>query len=178
LLRQIPNLVSCARFLLAPLVVWAILAGDDRLALVLAMAGALTDALDGALARGFGWVSRTGVLLDPLADKFFIGSIFLTLWLARGESVAALVLARDAAILGGALWVKRKRTVSEFPPTLLGKASTAVQLAWLAGYLSRVPHFAILNTAMIALTLLSGADYIRAGIRMLQENRETPRDRN
>lgn len=171
LLRQIPNLVSCSRFLLAPLAVWAILAGDDRSALWIALAGAATDALDGALARAFGWVSPIGVMLDPLADKFFIGSIFLALWIDRGEALAALVLARDLAILGGALWVRYKLGPGELPPTRLGKLSTVVQLCWLGGYLAAAPWLSGLSALMIVTTLASGAGYLHVGWKMLTEKR-------
>ena len=76
--RHLPNLLTAARVLLALPVALAIGYRDYRTALVLAALAALTDAFDGFLARRFAWQSRLGELLDPLADKLLLVTLYRT----------------------------------------------------------------------------------------------------
>lgn len=68
-MKHIPNIISCLRILLIPLFVWQMLEGNLYAAGGILLASGLTDALDGFLARRFGWVSAVGKVLDPAADK-------------------------------------------------------------------------------------------------------------
>ncbi len=70
---SIPNLITLGRILLVPVVVWAITAGEMRVAFVLFLAAGISDAVDGFLAKRFGMATELGAYLDPLADKAMLG---------------------------------------------------------------------------------------------------------
>src|SRR4051794_21404959 len=76
-LLTLPNLVTIARILLVPVMVWAIAGGEMKIAVILFIAAGLSDAIDGFLAKRFGMTSELGAYLDPLADKVLIVSIYI-----------------------------------------------------------------------------------------------------
>lgn len=126
----LPNLLTLLRLLLTPLVVNFILVRNYRAALFALVVAGFTDALDGWLARRFRWSSRLGALVDPLADKLLLVASYLAM-AASGLApvwLAALIVARDAAILlfATAMLVLGKRR--SFPPSVWGKVSTFFQI--------------------------------------------------
>jgi cardiolipin synthase len=149
--------------------VWSLHAERYRLALALiALAGA-TDALDGLLARRFAWDSRLGSILDPLADKLMLVSIYAALaWLGHLPVwLAALVVARDIVIVAGAVAFHFLVGVVTMAPTLAGKANTAVQLTLIGvviGRLAGLPFPGWLGESLVWLTavttLWSGVHYV------------------
>jgi len=178
MLRHLPNLISVSRFLLTPFAVQAILAREDTLAFWLCLVAGATDFLDGGLARRWGTVSKLGALLDPAADKFMLDAIYLTFWMARDFEPGLMVIARDLAIVLGALALFAVARVKEFPPTWLGKLSTVVQIAWVL--IALHPWGAAMRPAatwaLIALTVASGLDYIRVGWRLYLATRRITTD--
>jgi len=133
--RSIPNALTIARFLAIPVFVWLYLdAGDGPAwgAAVFFAAAALTDQLDGYLARRWHVESRFGKVADPLADRLMIGTAaILMLATDRIPILAALViLGRDVALILG------YRILSpggyELEVTFLGKLATWVLYAALA----------------------------------------------
>ena len=102
---DIPNLITVGRILLVAPVAWALMVQNFSLALILFFVAGVSDAVDGFLAKRFGWTSRLGALLDPLADKFLLVTCYavlawndlLPVWLL------VLVLTRDLLIVGGAV---------------------------------------------------------------------------
>ena len=76
---SIPNLITLARILLVPVVVWAIATGQMYFAFLLFLAAGISDAVDGFLAKRFGMKTELGAYLDPLADKVLIVSIYVAL---------------------------------------------------------------------------------------------------
>ncbi len=155
--------------MLTPPAVWALIANDDNLALWLCLFAGSTDFLDGFLARRLGVVSRAGAILDPLADKFMLDALYLAAWLWRGVGAGAIVVARDLLIVGGSLLIHAKTGRRDFPPTASGKLSTVIQIGWLVAYLAHSPGLQWMTWILIAVTLISGLDYARAGWRMLRE---------
>lgn len=71
-LRYLPNFLSLLRIVLIPLIILLSLGGWPAYAFAVYAIGALTDFLDGQLARRFGWHSHFGAILDPVADKLFV----------------------------------------------------------------------------------------------------------
>jgi cardiolipin synthase len=133
LLRQIPNILTAIRIVLAPLTAYLLVQGQDLAALfVFAFAGG-SDALDGFLARRFGLVSRFGEYLDPAADKLLMLACFITLTMMGYTPLwlTALVIGRDVAIvLGvGIAWLFSLPVKIE--PLMVGKASTVVQVGYI-----------------------------------------------
>ena len=78
-LRHLPNIISSLRIVLVIPIAWSLL--QHRLGLTLAMFGvaALSDAADGFLAKRFGWQSAAGAVLDPIADKLLLATMFVVL---------------------------------------------------------------------------------------------------
>jgi len=76
---SIPNLITLGRILLVPVVVWAITAGEMRIAFLLFLAAGISDAVDGFLAKRFGMTTELGAYLDPLADKAMLVSMYVAL---------------------------------------------------------------------------------------------------
>ncbi len=98
---SIPNLITLARILLVPVLVWAIASDQIRIAFGLFLAAGLSDAIDGFLAKRFGMATVLGAYLDPLADKAMLVSIYVMLAVA-GTLPLWLVIAvvsRDLMIL-------------------------------------------------------------------------------
>ena len=78
----IPNLITLGRIILVPIVVWAITSGEMRAAFFLFVAAGISDAVDGFLAKRLHMTSELGALIDPLADKALIVSIYVALSIA------------------------------------------------------------------------------------------------
>jgi cardiolipin synthase (CMP-forming) len=94
--RHIPNILTVLRLLVTPVILERIWAGDLDVALILFFVTGMTDTIDGTLARRFGWSSRFGQLIDPLADKALLTGTFLVMGLrgflppwSSGPSLAA-----------------------------------------------------------------------------------------
>jgi cardiolipin synthase len=128
--QDIPNIISALRLLAVVPFVWLLLEQELGWALALFAVAGVSDGVDGFLAKHYGWQSRLGGILDPLADKALLVSAFLVLgsldlipvWL-----VAAAVL-RDLVIVGGALIYNYLVEEVEASPTLTSKLNTLIQL--------------------------------------------------
>ena len=133
------NLVTLLRLLLVPGIIQAIFTGRHSLALSLFATAALTDVVDGALARRFGMATQTGAYLDPIADKCLLSGVFLSLAVTHMVPwwAVAVILGRDIYILGAVIAVMLFTSVRKFPPSAWGKASTFVQISTVVLWMSR-----------------------------------------
>jgi cardiolipin synthase (CMP-forming) len=127
---SIPNLITLGRIILVPIVVWAIMSEEMRLAFFLFLAAGISDAVDGFLAKRFRMASELGAYLDPLADKALIVSIYVALGIAGALpiSLVILVVSRDIMIISGFMlsWlVGRPMPVRPLP---VSKANTVAQI--------------------------------------------------
>ncbi len=122
----LPNLVSVARILLAPVILVMLFAQERGWAVVLYGLSLATDWLDGFLARRFSMESDAGRVLDPLADNVVAGAVAVALAI-RGEMpwwVVGILLVRDVGLIAGAVAVTRRG--EEMPPAnVLAKVSFA-----------------------------------------------------
>lgn len=126
----IPNLLSFLRLLLIPVFIWVALGPeDDSLAFWLLAFSAVTDWLDGIIARRFDMVSRVGQLLDPIADRLFVASTIIVLALREIVPwwLVIVLLARDVVMFFVQLYVHRQG-VEPLPVHYVGKAATACLL--------------------------------------------------
>jgi cardiolipin synthase (CMP-forming) len=127
---SIPNLVTLGRIILVPIVVWAITSGEMRAAFFLFVAAGISDAVDGFLAKRFHMTSELGALIDPLADKALIVSIYVALGIAGALpiSLVILVVSRDIMIISGFMlsWVVGKPM--PIRPHPVSKANTVAQI--------------------------------------------------
>jgi cardiolipin synthase (CMP-forming) len=168
-LKQVPNLLTAARLLAAPYILYLLWTGEYRAALVWFSIASATDVLDGFLARQFQAGSKIGALMDPVADKVLLSGSFLTLGLRQVIPfwLMAIVLGRDLLILGFAIIALARRIRREFPPSVWGKASTFSQIAYVlfaVGYEASITPLIVttmLGWIAATLTLWSGIDYFR-----------------
>jgi len=126
---NLPNAITIARFLLVPVVVWAIAAHQMQVAFWLFAAAAISDMLDGFLAKKFGMASEFGAHLDPLADKAMLMSIYVMLAIA-GTLPLWLVIAvvsRDLMILAAIMLSWLMDRPLEIRPLMVSKANTVAQ---------------------------------------------------
>ncbi len=163
-----PNRLTLLRVLLIP-VCLVFLSIDTPLcqvvALIVLIAAALTDWLDGHLARRWGLITNFGKFLDPVADKLLVLCVMVTLCgLGRFPAWACvIVLFRELAVDGLRLVaVEQGRVIAAGP---LGKTKTTLQLLTLVVYVLKNQPFApfpmdsILLAAAMVMTLVSGVDY-------------------
>lgn len=128
--QDLPNIISLMRLLAVMPVLYLLLEREFGWALFLFAAAGFSDGLDGFLAKHYGWQSRLGGILDPLADKVLLVASFLVLgalmlipvWL-----VSAVVF-RDLLIVGGAVLYNYRVEEVEAAPTLMSKLNTALQI--------------------------------------------------
>ncbi|MGW8310820.1 MAG: CDP-alcohol phosphatidyltransferase family protein [Thiogranum sp.] len=166
---DIPNVITVFRILLVAPVAWVLLRHEFALALVLFFIAGLSDALDGFLAKHFGWTSRLGAMLDPLADKALLVACYasltwvglLPLWLL------ALVVLRDVVIVTGAVVYNFRIRRLEAEPTLISKFNTLLQILLVLLVIVRqlapwVEEFWVhtLTYAVTVSVVWSGLDYV------------------
>jgi len=170
-LRHLPNLICLARIALVWPVVGALQAGNYNLALGLFALAAVSDGLDGFLAKRFNWTSELGKVLDPVADKLLLMAVFIVgTWngLVPGW-LAATAIARDVMIGLGALIFMMWFGPLRGRPSVISKINTLFQLCYLLGVMTNAaagfpPQGMLQALALVTLitTVLSGADYILA----------------
>ncbi len=128
MLRNLPNILTIFRMLaVIPLVYWLV-NGAYQPALILAFIAGISDWVDGVLARRYGWTSRFGGIVDPLADKLMLVSITMVLAFT-GEFplwLAVLIIVRDAVIVSGGVLYKHWFGRVEVSPFKLSKWNTAL----------------------------------------------------
>lgn len=169
-----PNIISLARILLVPLVVWLIITGELQLAFLGMLVAGLSDAADGVLAKRFNWTTELGAYLDPLADKLLLVSIFVALGAMHylPSWVAILVVSRDVMIVVAVVlsWMLGKPL--RMHPLMISKINTAAQILLAAFTLANAGFGLGLETALTllvfvtaALTAASASAYLRTWMR-------------
>jgi cardiolipin synthase (CMP-forming) len=175
---NLANLFTLLRVALVPFVVSDIIHGLHRRALTLFFISAVTDVIDGALARSSSGITQAGAYLDPIADKCLMSGVFLALWAAEivpGWFVG-IVFGRDLLILAGALAIMSLTKVRSFPPSRWGKLSTFVQIvaaiSWMTQNAWPNPVFEGIARAMlwvcVAFAIASGIDYTWRGVHLFR----------
>ena len=173
---NLPNLISLGRLLLVPLAIWLILGGRYGGAFWVFIIAGVSDALDGFIAKRFDRRTRFGALLDPIADKALLVSVYVTLGLAHQlwTSLVILVVFRDVLIVGGFLLIQAFAVPKQYDPLYISKINTGLQIALVAFVLARLGLGAdahciddVLSYAVIATTVLSGLSYIVRWARIL-----------
>jgi cardiolipin synthase len=173
-LRFLPNLLCVLRMLLVYPVARGILTGAYPAVMALFALAAFTDALDGFLAKRFGWTSELGKLLDPLADKLLLVTVFICLSVVGLAPwwLTALVLLRDLVIVFGALTFKVLFGPVRGAPSAASKINTFFQIVFCLAAVAEAayawPSPAVVITAgalVVVTTAVSGIDYTLIYIR-------------
>jgi cardiolipin synthase (CMP-forming) len=167
-LLTVPNIITFARLCAVPLAVWLVLQRRIEEAFYLFVAAGLSDAVDGWLARR-GAASALGALLDPVADKALLVTMYVTLAAvsALPSWLAILVVFRDALIVGGVVCLAVLGQPVRIRPLLISKLNTALQIVLIAvtlllgGFNLVAPILiTVLVWAVAASTLASGGAYV------------------
>ena len=129
----IPNLLSLIRIGLVYPILNNIFLGNFEVSIILFVIAALTDALDGFLARKMDWQTDLGVILDPVADKVLLSGTIFIFWLNEliPFYIFIIFIARDIMILLGAA-IQMSVIESNTPlPNYLGKLTTGTQIIYI-----------------------------------------------
>jgi len=176
---NLPNAITIIRILLIPLFLYKVIQGEMVFATVVYLTAAISDGLDGFIARVWDLKTELGSFLDPMADKLLVTTSFVTLsvldiiplWLALA------VISRDIIIVGGSLLVYLMKNELTIRPQVIGKVTTFFQFSYillvLVGSISDIPILMKLHGPMEVitggLTILSLAVYIRDGFKALED---------
>jgi cardiolipin synthase (CMP-forming) len=180
-MRWLPNLLTWARIVLTPVVIYTVVWRECAFALPVTLVAGFTDTADGYFARRFGAETRLGAWLDPIADKFLLVSLYVSFGLAKLVPVwlVWLVVGRDVLILAVAGVAILTTPVRDFPPTVWGKLSTVIQICasvLLVASCSALPSAAALVDAAVWLvaagTAWSGIHYAGRAVAMFRSVQE------
>lgn len=178
---NLPNLLTILRILLTPILVILLMQRRLDAATGLFAIAAVTDALDGLIARRFNQKTQTGAILDPVADKFLLISAYLTLsaidliptWLT------ILVISRDVIIMAGIIILFLFQNGVEIRPSIISKATTVLQLLTILLVMAQNHLIIIISGITIGiqfiywltatLTVISGLHYMAIGVALLNK---------
>jgi len=171
---NIPNTLTITRIVIIPILITTIIYNQYLYALFLFAVAALTDMLDGLLARLTNQKTALGTFLDPLADKFLLVSSFIIFsvngWIPKWFAV--IVISRDIIVVIGCFLLYMITNTLKVEPVFLGKAAIALELF--------IPAYVLLNLNVItlppvhdiffmlsaALSAISGFQYIYKGFKL------------
>jgi cardiolipin synthase (CMP-forming) len=166
---NIANIITVARLLSVPVVLYCLLHGDMQLAFYVFLFAGLSDAVDGVIARRFDLQTELGAFMDPIADKLLMVSVFVMLaWLGLiPDWIVFLAVTRDALIVGAILVASLIGNPIRVAPLMVSKVNTAAQILLIVTVLSDQAFGLGLNsfvTILLYLTALltfaSGASYL------------------
>ncbi|MCD5412010.1 CDP-alcohol phosphatidyltransferase family protein [Thermodesulfovibrionales bacterium] len=174
---SIPNAITLFRILIMPFFVAALLYERYDYALALFAVAAISDALDGLVARITKQKTIIGAFLDPLADKCILVIAFILLslqyWMPKWLTI--IVVSRDLIIVIGWLLLYLGYHITKIEPSILGKITSASQFLIVAYLLLSIniqnipPPGDWMFWAVAALTIVSGFQYVRRALRQLNE---------
>ena len=173
-LFTLPNVITFGRLCAVPAAVWLIVQHRLDLAFLVFVGAGVSDAVDGWLARVLHARSQLGAILDPIADKALLVSVYVTL-AAIGvlpDWLAILVVFRDLVIVGGVILLFVMGQPPVIKPLLISKLNTALQIG-LAALALLLAGFGLkadwllwsLMWCVAATTFASGAAYVTAAAR-------------
>ena len=179
---NLPNALTLLRILAVPVVVVALLVempNGDIIAAAVFAAAALTDGLDGYIARSRNSITTFGKLMDPLADKLLIiGALVSLVSLGRLEAwVAMVIIAREVAVtILRTIAAERGLVIAA---SWLGKAKTVLQIGAVIALIATNPSpvwVDVLVYLALVVTVVSGADYF-FGLRKRIEEQQRQKER-
>jgi len=170
-------MLTIMRILLTPLFVIFLLRDMFSFALLVFSIAAVSDGLDGLLARYFNQYSVLGAYLDPIADKLLLVSAFVSLAVLKiiPPWLTVIVISRDIMIVIGILIFAMTDIPIEMKPSLVSKCTTVAQLftIFLTLLDPQLPGVLIIKQSLFwitaGLTITSGLHYIYFGLNVLQK---------
>lgn len=173
---NLPNAITFGRLLTVPIAVYLMMQSEFLAAFILFVVAGVSDALDGYIAKQWNQATTLGALLDPVADKTLLVSVYITLGLQGHVPnwIVVLVVFRDLIIVGGVILLFIVRLEVRMRPLIISKINTAAQIALAAIVLAKLGlelDIAEVSTTMIyvvaATTALSGAGYVVSWTRQM-----------
>lgn len=182
----IPNVITLGRMVLTVFFFSAGLQNAWLWAMILFVAAAVTDMIDGTIARLLNQKSRLGAIIDPAADKFMMlaGVTLLTINKTLPWWLMALIVGRDLYIVFGAFYLWYRDSLNELQPTILSKVTTLAQILtisfgfvkatiaagyelpeWIIPFAQALP-WAIIVTSI--LTIITAIQYTVIGLHLLR----------
>jgi cardiolipin synthase len=171
---NIPNIITLARAVSVPFVFWLLVSGKMQAAFIAFVIAGLSDAVDGFLAKRYGWQTELGAYLDPLADKLLVVSIFIALGVSSHlpSWLVIAVVSRDILIIIAVVLSRLLGHPVRIKPLIVSKANTLVQLLLASVVLADEGfHLGLdaLRTVLVwlvgGLTVVSLGAYIHAWLR-------------
>ncbi len=168
---NIPNKITILRIFLIPIFIVLLyikVRYIEYIAALVFIILALTDALDGYIARKRKQVTKLGKLIDPLADKLLISAALIFL-IGKGVEawMAFVIIAREFAVTGLRLSASAKNIT--MPASKLGKIKTITQIVAIVAVIINFPFNWWFMLIAVILTLVSGVDYFVKARRFLRE---------
>ena len=166
---NLPNIITLGRILLVPVIVWAIASNQMTIAFVIFVVAGVSDAIDGFLAKRFNMTTEIGALLDPVADKALLVSIYVTLGISGDipRWLVILAVSRDFMIVGAVIISWLLDNPVPMKPLMVSKLNTVAQVSFAALVLASLgfqfnasPYEIILAGFVTVLTLLSVSFYL------------------
>ena len=177
---NVPNILTLLRIILIPAFATAVSYHRFDLAFYIFLTAAVTDKMDGMIARLSGKSTDLGSVLDPLADKFMLITSFMVFLILRLIPVwlAIAVLSRDIIVILGWGLLSLLGGSVRIEPTRTGKLAIAAQFTLLTAVLFRM-NYGIITEAVIAalvwaaagLTAVSGLQYVERGLKIASERK-------
>jgi len=167
--RHIPNIISVIRILLVLPIALALGHQLLALAIMLFAFAAISDAADGFLAKRFGWQSELGAILDPIADKLLLATVFITLSFMHLVPLWLMIVAvaRDVIIVSGAIAYRIVIGPLTAHPSFISKVNTLCQAGYILAVVSQAkflvpPEWVStwLGALVFATVAVSGIDYV------------------
>jgi cardiolipin synthase (CMP-forming) len=181
LLLTYANQLTILRMVFVPCFVILLIYGHPKSATIVFLFAGITDGLDGLLARKLQQKTVLGSFLDPMADKILLTAAFVTLTIPSLSLplhiptwLTVLTISRDVLIALSVLVIHLQTQHSSFPPTLLGKCTTAAQLllvavCMLANFETTIATavFPLVKYATLTFTLASGLHYSYKSVKII-----------
>jgi cardiolipin synthase len=173
---NIPNVLTVIRFFMVPVFLLLYLLGMEFYALFVFVLAEATDVLDGYIARKMELVTPFGKLMDPLADKVMTLTVTLVLCLNQRLPIYWLIvlLAKEAAMIGGSLLLYRKRRRVVYS-NLLGKfAAVLVFLVLVCAFFTSIlPPWLFISLQVLALLISVMAVVLYGYVHFIRVNKES-----
>jgi CDP-diacylglycerol--glycerol-3-phosphate 3-phosphatidyltransferase/cardiolipin synthase len=164
---NVPNLVTFSRIILIPLIVgvfylpdaWISYTAKNQIAAWIFIVAAVTDWLDGYLARRLNQTSAFGAFLDPVADKLIVvGALVVLLYLARVDPLVALIIVgREIAISALREWMAVLGQGKSVAVAFIGKLKTVTQMVAIPLLLYHDPLLGLVDSQWLGTLLISAA---------------------
>ena len=175
------NKITVCRIFAVPFFILAILYYSPEeeylrfTALAIFMFAVISDLIDGYIARTRHQKTKAGAILDPLADKFLLISAFICLYEVSDKLygirfpvwLVVAVISRDVILLLGSMIIHLVQGELKIEPTIWGKATTFFQIVAVLGILLQIKISAYVWPVTLVLTIISGLDYVRSGIKTI-----------